>query len=152
MHHACHLMSRSPFFFLFLVFRSLFLPKPPFSTSFSHSWNALAPFDPFKDASNTIRFLTVSLFGPTKPVHVCMTHASHMQFDVDMLKLTSNWTQSASKVTFLCQKWTQSEPKATPNYPKSFIKSLKSVGKMCVFWNPILIQPKWFHNDPKVIL
>ena len=28
MHHACHLMSRGPFFFLFLVFRSLFLPKP----------------------------------------------------------------------------------------------------------------------------
>ena len=36
MHHTCHLMSRGPLLSLFLVFKSLFLPKPSSSTSFLH--------------------------------------------------------------------------------------------------------------------
>ena len=67
------------------------LPPPrrsgPASCSFSE--NALCFFNPFKNALKTNRFLTFPVFGPTKPVHVCMTHASHMKFDVDMLKVTS---------------------------------------------------------------
>ena len=62
-------------------------PRGPEGCSFSES--ARGYLDPFKNALKTNSFLTFPVFGPTKPVHVCMTHASHMKFDVDMLKVTS---------------------------------------------------------------
>ena len=39
-------------------------------------------------------------------------------------KVTPKWNQRAPKVTLICQKLSQSDPKATPTEPQSFIKSL----------------------------
>jgi len=69
-----------------------------------------------------------------------------------MPKVTPKWSQSVPKVSFICQKWPQSNPESTQNSPRSFIKWFKSVGKMNVFWKRTLIHQKWLHNDFKVIL
>ena len=80
MHHACHLMPKAPMFSSPLVVSRVdFLQKQHFSSNVSHSWNATAPFDSFKNAFKTYGFSTFSLFGPTKPIHICITPPSPLQ-------------------------------------------------------------------------
>ncbi len=43
-----------------------------FSLSPWHSWNALRSLDPSKSSGKTNGFSTFSLFGPTKPPHICI--------------------------------------------------------------------------------
>ena len=64
------------------------------------------------------------------------------------------WPQSTPKMTPKCSKVTQNVPKVTPSYPSSYIKSLKSIGKMSILWKATKIrskQPSYTQSDVKVI-
>ena len=113
MHHACHLMSRGPFFFLFLISRWLFLPKPPFSTSVLHYWNALAPFDSYKNTFRTNGFSTF-LFWPHQ-AHAYMHHTCHLM-------------SRSSSFFFLPAVWSLFPPKITPT--RSRVRSLGVLGPL----------------------
>ena len=69
-------------------------------------------------------------------------------------KVASKWSQSSPKVTQSHlhipkgrPKWSQSASKVAPSWRQSCIKSLKTMGKMCVF----LKTNSWFQSDSKVI-
>ena len=62
-------------------------------------------------------------------------------------KVTPKWSQSAPKVTLICQKLSQNDLKATPKQPNTFIKSLKCSGKMSVFEN----RPDYTQSNPTMI-
>ena len=113
MHHACHLMSRGSFFFFFIVFRSLFLPKPPFSTSFSYYWNALDPFDSFKNTFKTNGFSTFLLWP--HQAHAYMHHTCHLM-------------SRGSSFFFLPALWSLFLPKTTP--ARSGVRSVGVTGPL----------------------
>ena len=101
------------FFFFFLVFRSLFLPKPHFSTSCAHSWNALAPFDSFKNTFKTNGFSTFLLWP--HQAHAHMHHTCHLM-------------SRGSSFFFLPALWSLFLPKTTP--ARSVVRSVGVTGPL----------------------
>ena len=74
-------------------------------------------------------------------------YTSHMLFDVYMPKVAPKWLQRGPKVTFIWQKWSQSNPKSINTSPRRFIKWSKSVWKVCFFEN----GPSYTQSDSTMI-
>ena len=72
MHHTCLSCLEAHLFPFCSFFTPFWTKKRSFSAIPWHSWNAFRSLGPSKSSGKTNGFSTFSLFGPTKPPHICI--------------------------------------------------------------------------------
>ena len=83
---------------------------------------------PVLTKQNPSQICVFLLYGPVWAEHKAIWYALSVKFDVYTPKVPPKWPQRGPKVTLICQKWSQSNPKSIQISPNKFIKSLKPRG------------------------
>ena len=103
-------------------------PKTAISRSEVRSIGVLRPVLTLQKSFKNQYFFNIFAFRPhqarTYMRHTCLIPAIRRLYAQSCSEVTPKWSQSGHKATFIYQKLCQSDPKATPTQPQSFITSL----------------------------